>query len=302
MTTWNAQALMTSDANKHLKKWRVLQRLATRSDVVCVQETHDSDAINDNAAARLSPTHRAFHSVGRPSAAGGLLTLVKHSLLVDATVDTEVIQEGRILVVHIAMPRRHEDIAVVNLHNHDVSTDAIRRLSGRLTEWTTQPRRTEAFILGDRNFPEHGSTGLTTSRCGTSRPTDAGHERRRWRRILRLVTEITHNAPTRAALLATRDGPALTHNSLDMMATTLRPTTLAMTRVQVSVGWAHHERHHYADLRPTIGPHPGLDVPARPTATTGGPPTDPAMGRTSETVQNRGHPVPRRHPLRLHHD
>lgn len=148
MATWNAQTLMSRVPHRHLQKWRVLQRLAMRADVVCVQETRADDTTAEDAATRLSPTHRAFHSAGQPSAAGGLLTLVRHALLIDAEVHTETAQAGRILIVQATFPQQRNDLVIVNIHNHDVRTDAIRRLSHPLAEWTTGPRRAEAFALG----------------------------------------------------------------------------------------------------------------------------------------------------------
>lgn len=130
-------------------------------------------------AARRQQSHRAFHSVGRPHAAGGLLTLVKHSLLENATITTETIQDGRILAVMIEPHASRSSMAIVNLYNHDVSDAAIRKLSVRLREWEAHAQGIAAFVLGDLNIPEDGMSGLTTSRRGTSRPTITGQERRR---------------------------------------------------------------------------------------------------------------------------
>lgn len=236
MASWNAQALMSRDPHCHLQEWRVLQRLATRSDVICIQETHADASTTKGAAARLGPTHRALHSAGQPSTAGGLLTLIRHSVLVDAEVHTVTLQAGRIPSVRATYSQQRDDIDIVNIHNHDVTTDSIRQLSRHLAESTAGERRAEVFVLGDWNLPEDGVAGLTTSQRGSSRPSDAGRERRRWGPVLRQVTELTHGRPTRAAMLATSSGPAITHNSLDRMATTIPPTTMAMTLVQISAG------------------------------------------------------------------
>lgn len=83
---------------------------------------------------------------------------------------------------------------LINVHNHD-PTATIRYLSGYVAECTSGERRTDVFILGDWNFPEEGSTGLTTSRRGETRQSSTGRERRRWAPVLRQVTELAHGRP-----------------------------------------------------------------------------------------------------------
>lgn len=66
----------------------------------CAYKRHADDTTAEDVAARLSPTHhRAFHTAGQPTTAVGLLTLVRHSMLIDAEVHTETVQAGRILIV-----------------------------------------------------------------------------------------------------------------------------------------------------------------------------------------------------------
>lgn len=48
---------MTTDSRKHNNKWKILQRLATRSEVVCVQETHDcEDTVHGGEATTVTPS------------------------------------------------------------------------------------------------------------------------------------------------------------------------------------------------------------------------------------------------------
>lgn len=77
--TWNARALMTPDADMHFRRWRRLEALASRSDVVCIQETHSEARVYD-AAARMSTTHTAFHSATARTDAGGVLILLHNNI------------------------------------------------------------------------------------------------------------------------------------------------------------------------------------------------------------------------------
>lgn len=120
---------MSHDPKRHIRKWAVLSRLVASSDVVCIQETHALDATASDSTTRFSPTHRALLSEGRPGQAGGLITLVRHSLLSAAEVSTTTFQEGRVHAVRVACPTLKEGVVLINIHNYDVLATTLPRLS-----------------------------------------------------------------------------------------------------------------------------------------------------------------------------
>lgn len=227
---------MTPDPEMDFRSWQHLGRLAARSQVVCVQETHSDDATMNDAAARLSPTHFASHSACAQADTGGVMTSVSNELADATSMRHEVLLQGRLTVTCVRT--QGQRIHRANVHNHDVPAMAVRALREYMRRATTSSPPEYVFLAGDWNFPsDTGGASTKTTERGDTTSGRATYQRRTWRTALGATTELGHELPTRAAEFTMCEGTkAITMSSPDRLYTTIPPPVLAEVATTVEFG------------------------------------------------------------------
>lgn len=211
------------------RKWNRVRRLATTNDVTVLQEVHGDDVQLRSTLCRLACSHHVFWSAAPDAAAGGVATLLRRSSFPDLPISNEVILAGRIMRTTVQFVDRH--LCFVNMHNFQVSQTIIARLASDAARSAAT-----TFWAGDWNFPPEGSPTLRLGRSRTTIASRDSCERRRWRPLLRHLTEIVHNRSTRFAwrLRGTPQEEFL-QSSLDWVAVSLPATALARTTITSQV-------------------------------------------------------------------
>ena len=150
--TWNTQALFAASTHKQFKKRNRARALITKNDFVCLQETHAQEG--RTLAFNLPNDTCAVWANGTPRQ-GGVGIVLKHSFLkmfdtVDPDRDFEVIEGGRVAVLHLVGPYGNLDIACIYL---DATSSLERRHTLKKLGMSLRPRSTNLTVLaGDFNF------------------------------------------------------------------------------------------------------------------------------------------------------
>lgn len=112
----------------------------------------------------------------------------------------ETLLPGRILSV--TMDIDGKSWRILNIHNFKMPPTIIARMATQADDADTT-----TIWAGDWNFPPDGSPTLRLGRSRTTMASRDNCECRRWRPLLRRVTEIVHNRSTRFAWRCDMAGP-----------------------------------------------------------------------------------------------
>lgn len=93
--SWNCKALMTKDVTKLRKKMTFLARQVPFVDIGCLQETHGTHELVKLELGNVSNEFIWKHSMGESSSAGGVITLLRKSMLKGANIEHEELIPGR---------------------------------------------------------------------------------------------------------------------------------------------------------------------------------------------------------------
>jgi hypothetical protein len=184
----------------------MLERLAQRSSIICLQEVHGTKEEMNKAFHLWHKDWDWYISAGTKRRTGGCVTFVRKGTFVnDATISPTAHVPGRALELHVV--RNMESLAIWNVHNYDIPIDAVTAMVDKIllqkTAAQSQPLERAVFVTGDWNFRCRDDTQQSLiapsgprDRCdGSVLPTQA-----RWERALGTLVEyeqpdVTHFWP-----------------------------------------------------------------------------------------------------------
>lgn len=150
--TWNTQALLAANTHRHFQKRNRARARILKNDFVCFQEAHAQEG--RTLALQLPENHCAVWANGT-TRQGGIGIVLKHSLLrmfdsVDPLSDFEIVEGGRVAILHLRGPYGDLDICCSYLDANFSSerSRTIRKLAAKV-----RPRSSTLTVLaGDFNF------------------------------------------------------------------------------------------------------------------------------------------------------
>ena len=119
ISSWNAGALCHSDTTIRSRKIAHLLRIAGKADILLIQETH---ACPETADLYLHQLHRHFlffHSYCLENATGGVLTLIRRSLVRGGSTFFQEVCPARL--TRLSIEKENFTITVWNIHNAELS-------------------------------------------------------------------------------------------------------------------------------------------------------------------------------------
>lgn len=209
VASWNARALLTPNETQFSARWNEVEKLLGKAQILCIQESHGSLVDMKLLAARRSQSHHLLMSPAPRADAGGVLIWVSKAFAPTIPGFKEYCP-GRIEAAHIRTDSGDE-MTVVNIHNFDVSSEHIAAIAGD-AEAAAESSTAFWVFTGDWNFGEPDAPMIRTGPRGQTRAGRDGPERRRWRRLLNVVVEVTHMAVRHDTLLPLILGTTRSHN------------------------------------------------------------------------------------------
>ena len=150
--SWNAQALFASKTRKQQRKWGRAKAFMHSHDFVCFQETHSQEG---SALAFGAPEDVCIVWAHGSTRQGGVAIAMKKSFAslfneIDVERDVEIIEGGRVLLLHLHGPYGNLDICCTYLHAD--SSNARRQTLMKLAKCLRSRQHTLSVLVGDFNF------------------------------------------------------------------------------------------------------------------------------------------------------
>ena len=200
MATWNTSAFFHHDPVLRKRKRGFLSRLLGQANIVCLQETHGSDSDIRDPLFHDCKHFSFFPSFCTNSDSGGVITIVRSSLLLGSTVSSSSVVPGRVLSTCVTKGQRNW--VIYNVHNHGISdpdlASVIEVLSADSLLARSHPEVVTVSVLGDFNFcaPSEGRLKIATPECAVSSVVACRAAVRRWQSALSQLVEIQQGSPT----------------------------------------------------------------------------------------------------------
>ena len=244
MATWNSRALFHHDPTTRSRKRGFLSRLLGQANVVCLQESHGSDS-----DIRDSLTHEAKHfsffpSFCSDSDSGGVITVIRSSLLLGSTLSSTPLVPGRVL--RTCITRGQCKWVIYNVHNHGISgpdlASVVEAMSADISAARSLPDACTVAVLGDFNFPAPAEGRLRLETPASSAPSAAYScaAVRSWQSALSKLVEIQQCSPTHYC------SASHSMSRLDRVYVSIPPYLLTMMSAKCTVTscprWSHDKR------------------------------------------------------------
>ena len=91
IVTWNARALLCFDVQKRCRKLKVLEEISQSAMVIGLQEVHDTAEMFNVFTHGFAKALQIFHSQCDNCAAGGVVLLLRSSLVTGAVTDSALV-------------------------------------------------------------------------------------------------------------------------------------------------------------------------------------------------------------------
>ena len=177
-----------------------MSRLLGQANIVCLQETHGSDSDIRDSLSHECKHFSFFPSFCANSDSGGVITIVRSSLLLGSTVSSSSLVPGRVL--RTCVTKGQCKWVIYNVHNHGISdpdlASVIEVLSADSLLARSHPEVVTVSVLGDFNFcaPSEGRLKIATPECAVSNAVACRAAVRRWQSALSQLVEIQQGSPT----------------------------------------------------------------------------------------------------------
>jgi len=247
--TWNTNALLSVDPHKARAREGIATSLMMQADFTNLQETHGTEESAQRFLERQDKTHFSYASVHSSPNAGGVISMVKKSILpMGARPTFKVLVPGRVLSTVITIGNTF--IANLNVHNFGLTQEEHRLISdyvaGLKRQQSDDPSgKSFVVINGDFNFLAPGERAFHIDDNSPpdfdSRPPPYSTELRRWLPVLENMTEAFQPEPTRLGLSAIREAGAdadadphhgLVATRLDRMYVSIPPWRMMLLKAQ----------------------------------------------------------------------
>ena len=118
MATWSARAFFHHDPALRVRERGFLCRLLGQANVVCLQESHGSDSDIRDSLNHGCKYFSFLPSFCTNSDSGGVITIVRSSLLLGSTVSSSPLVPGRVL--RTCVTKGQCKWVIYNIHNHGI--------------------------------------------------------------------------------------------------------------------------------------------------------------------------------------
>ena len=168
-------------------------------DIIMVQETHSKEETASMLLGRLTSDFVAHHSWGSPSSGGGLLTLVRKSIISNTLSHYTTLREGRI--ARLSIQTGTSSSAFWNIHNFGLTkvrlSEAERVLKADWTGVRSQPSQRFVRVAGDFHFMAEGDARSSLKRPDAAVAAATSNKYRKWPffKLLSEATELDTAAP-----------------------------------------------------------------------------------------------------------
>ena len=200
MATWNARALFHHGPALRARKRGFLGRLLGQANVVCLQGSHGSDSDIRDSLNHECKHFSFFPSFCANSDSGGVVTIVRSSLLLGSTISSSPLVPGRVLRTCVA--KGQCKWVIYNVHNHGISdldlASVIEVLSADIQVARNRPNDVPVAVLGDFNFSAHaeGRMKIVTPELAVSNAVASRAAVRKWQSALGRLVEVQQGFPT----------------------------------------------------------------------------------------------------------
>ena len=157
--SWNARSLLHSKAGLRRKKLAYLQKIAHSTQLLCLQETHGTQAEIEAFFERHFPRHLAFVAAGRVRGAGGNVVLIDKEVGGERSGYThQIFAGGR--AHRVAAEGEGCFSAIWNIHNYDIPLTEVNHITRKIIEDRNRslaaPDCASTWVVGDWNFRAAG--------------------------------------------------------------------------------------------------------------------------------------------------
>ena len=244
MATWNARSLFHHDPALRSRKRGFLCRLLGQANIVCLQESHGSDSDIRDSLSHESKHFSFFPSFCTNSDSGGVITIIRTSLLLGSAHSSSPLVPGRVL--RTCVTKGQCKWVIYNVHNHGISEpdleSVIEALSADILLARNHPEAVTLAVLGDFNFCAPSESRLKLEAPEGLAPNAVGNRAavRRWQSALGQLVEIQQGSPTHYC--------AGSHSMtrLDRVYVSIPPYMLTMMSAKCTVTccprWSHDKR------------------------------------------------------------
>ena len=252
------------------RKRGFLRRLLGQANLVCMQESHGSDSAIRDWLSHEAKHFSFFPSFCRDSDSGGVITVIRSSLLLGSRVLSSPLVPGRVLRTSVS--RDECKWAIYNVHNHGISdsdlSSVIDAFAADIQVAKNHPSSVTVAVMGDFNFRAPSEGCMRLGDLSSSAPNAVGNRAQatKWQSALDLLVEIQQQSPTHFA--------AGSHSMtrLDRVYVSIPPYMLRMMSAKCTVSCCPRRLHdkRLSDRAPVVcalSPRPLVSADTRPIPT-----------------------------------